>query len=74
MFIEMMGIDLAVSAAYALLAVFVLFFGLRWLDKRNGRPWNETIGKIREDSLASSIYYSARWLGACLVVASFIAR
>lgn len=74
MMTEMMGLDMLVSACYALVALLALFLGLRKLDQRAGRPWAETMDIIREDPRATATYYAARWLGACLVVAAFIAR
>lgn len=69
---EFLGINTAVNLVYALGALFVMFWGLRWLDARSGRPWKETAEKIKEESLASAIYYGARWMGASIVVAAFI--
>lgn len=51
---------------YAVVASLVVFYGLRYLDKRSGRKWSETIGIIREDPVGSAIYHGARILALCL--------
>lgn len=61
-----------VDVGYAIGALLALFLGLRYLDKRAGRPWGDTMGIIRGNDLATAIYYAARWIGACIVVAAFV--
>ncbi len=71
---ELIGVSFLTSLGYALAALLILFLGLRWLDARNERPWKETIEKIREEPLAASIYYAARWLGACILIGLVMSR
>ena len=72
--LEFLQFTVMVDLGYALAALLGLFLGLRWLDKRNGRPWAQTMDIIRSDALAAAVYYAARWAGACLVVAAFLSR
>jgi high-affinity Fe2+/Pb2+ permease len=71
---ELIGTSFVVTLFYALAALLLLFLGLRWLDSRNERPWKEAIEKIRENEIASAIYYAARWIGACLLVGMVMSR
>ena len=73
---EVFLVSAAVDVGYAVGALLILFWGLRLLDKRAGRPWSETVeiirGKDNENATATSLYYAARWIGACIVVAAFV--
>ena len=71
---ELLIIDTAISMVYAILALLGLFYGLRFLDRKAGRSFDETMEIIRNEALPTSIYYGMRWLGACIVIACFILR
>lgn len=72
--VEMTAYGAVTDLVYALLAMLLLWLGLRYLDKANGRPWIETMDIIRSDSLATSHYYGARWIGACLIIGMLLSR
>lgn len=72
--IELIGVSFLTSLVYAAAALLMLFFGLRWLDSRTGRPWKDTISIIRGDANASAIYFAARWIGACLLIGLVMSR
>ena len=62
------------SLIYSLSALYFLYKGLRWLDKKNVGDFQKAIMKIREESNASAIYYGMRWLGACLLIGMVMSR
>ena len=72
--IELISVSFLTSLVYSFAALFFLYLGLRWLDKKNVGDFQEAILKIREDSIASAIYYGARWLGACLLIGLVMSR
>jgi hypothetical protein len=72
--LELIGVSFVTSLLYAGAALLLLFYGLRWLDYRNGRPWKDSIKTIRGNAHASAIYYAARWLGACILIGLVMSR
>ena len=71
---ELISVSFLTSLVYSLAALLMLFLGLRWLDKRNGREWSETAKLIRSEAHASAIYYAARWLGGCILIGLVMSR
>ncbi len=61
--------NLVLEFIYKLIALFILWFMLRMLERFNGRTWNDTLEIIEGDALALSIYRSAMWIGCALVLA-----
>ncbi|MBU4244510.1 MAG: hypothetical protein KUA35_09080 [Pseudodesulfovibrio sp.] len=72
--VELIGYSFVVDLFYTAVALLLLFFGLRLLDARSGRPWTDTIRIIRKDPHATALYYAARWIGACLLVGLLLSR
>ncbi len=70
--VEFFGINFLVSIAWAAVALFGMQWGLRFVDKREGRPWTKSIETIRSDARASAIFYGLRYFGSAIVVAAFI--
>jgi len=57
----------ALSVLRAVLAIAVVFFFLKWLDKRSGYRFAATRDKIDDDSVALGVYYGLRFLGAAVI-------
>ncbi len=66
---ESATINLVIEFVYKLIALFILWLGLRLLERYNGRSWSNTIEIIEGDPLALAIYRSAMWIGCALVLA-----
>lgn len=62
----------ALKLGYALLAVFGLVYFTRWLDRRSGILFAEIAARIRENPLASAIYYGLRILALAFLVGAVI--
>lgn len=60
----------SLALLWAFLALFGLVWFTRWLDKRSGFRFRDTITIIRQSPVAAGIYYGQRFLGAALVVAA----
>ncbi|MCJ2164656.1 MULTISPECIES: transglycosylase SLT domain-containing protein [unclassified Pseudodesulfovibrio] len=63
---EVAGLSFLIDLVYTLTSALLLFYGLRFLDKRSGRPWKGTMATIRQDPLASALYHGLRILALCL--------
>ncbi len=68
--LESASINLVIEFVYKIIALFILWMGLRLLERYNGRSWSNTLEIIEGDALALSIYRSAMWIGCALVLAS----
>jgi hypothetical protein len=71
---DLTGFSFAVSIVYGFTAMCMLWLGLRFLDKTHNRPFKDAIAKIREDSIATAIYYGLRWFGACMLLGFVMSR
>ena len=63
---ELAGFSYLVDLCYTMTAALLLFFGLRYLDKRSGRPWPDTMQGILKDPVASALYHGLRILALCI--------
>lgn len=53
---------------YVALAAACIWYGLRALDRSLGASFRETVAIIRQQPIATAIYYGARILAVCLLV------
>ena len=52
----------------AICAVLLVWLLLRLLDRISGCKFTVFLEEIRNDSMASAVYFGLRFLGACLLV------
>lgn len=56
------------------LAFWVLNWCLRGLDERAGFNWMKIRYMLHENPIAASVYFGARFVGVCLLLAALLGR
>jgi len=57
---EIAGLSYLIDLVYTITAAMLAVFGLRYLDRRSGRKWSDTIAIINRTSVGSAIYHGLR--------------
>lgn len=65
-------LKLLLGSIAAVMFFAVLWATLRVFDLLLGVSFKEGIAKVKEDSVAMSIYYSTRFLGSCIALGLII--
>jgi len=66
--------SIAASLLFLFIAVTAVWLFSRWLDwLSNVRFKDDVAPTLRQNTIAVSIYYSARWIGLCYLVGTILA-
>ncbi len=69
---EVLVTSSAMTVTFALVAIIMGWFLLRWLDRMGGVVFEQTVKGICDEPVAAALYFGLRFVGVCVLLGMVI--